>query len=40
LSFLKPAPAVLQALDNFGEVTGIILTNANQKIAAFLRSHH
>ena len=37
----KPAPAVLEALDNLGEVTGIILTNANHdRAAGWFRNHY
>jgi len=37
----KPAPAVLQALDKLGEVTGIVLTNANHdRDAGWFRKHY
>ena len=37
----KPTPAVLQALDNLGEVTGIVLTNANHdRDAGWFRKHY
>ena len=37
----KPAPLVLEALDNLGEVTGIVLTNANHdREAGWFRKHY
>ena len=37
----KPAPSVVQALDRLGEVTGIVLTNANHdRDAGWFRKHY